>query len=146
MGIFNNKFIQRQQEARLMRKKEKSIYEAIKEQPDLAAKSKKLATRSIVFSCLSILMVILGVGGLFLIFNLIEPKSIFTTITICFLLGGLLIYLFFLFFIKSFICLNYQFKLNKTPITWVALAFIILPALVLVVVIVSLVLGKLQGN
>lgn len=132
MGVFN-KAVQREQEARILRKKELAIFNAIKEQPDLAPKSKKLGTRSIMFSCFSILTLIIAIVGAYFIFSVTEPSSIFTIITIAIIGGGLAIYIFFLFFVKALISLIYQFKLNKTAISWVALVFILLPAIVLVI-------------
>lgn len=137
MGVFN-RAVQREQEARLLRRKELAIFNAIKEQPDLAPKSKKLATRSIMFSCFGILTLIIALVGAYFIFTMAEPSSIFTIITIAIIGGGLSIYLFFLFFIKALISLIYQFKLNKTAISWIALCFILLPAIVLVFGIITI--------
>lgn len=137
-----NQFVQREQEARLLRKKELSIFNAIKEQPDLVPKSKKLGTRSIMFSCFCILTLIIAIAGAYFIFSIAQPSSILTIITIAIIGGGLSIYLFFLFFIKALICLIYQFKLNKTAISWVALCFILLPALVLVIGILCILLSS----
>lgn len=136
-----NQYVQREQEARLLRKKELSIFNAIKEQPDLVPKSKKLGTRSIMFSCLCILTLIIAIVGAYFIFSIAQPSSILTIITVAIIGGGLSIYLFFLFFVKALICLIYQFKLNKTAISWVALCFILLPAIVLVIGILSILLS-----
>lgn len=138
MGVFN-KAVQREQEARLLRRKELAIFNAIKEQPELVPKSKKLGTRSIMFSCFGILTLIIAIVGAYFIFSIAEPSSIFTIITIAIIGGGLSVYLFFLFFVKALICLIYQFKLNKTAISWVALCFILLPAIVLIFGILTLI-------
>ncbi len=133
-----NKAVQRDQEARLLRRKELAIYNAIKEQPELAPKSKKLGTRSIMFSCFSILTLIVAIIGAYLMFSIAKPSSIFTIITIGLIGGGIVVYLFFLFFVKALNALIYQFKLNKTAISWVALCFILLPAIVLVIAIFTI--------
>lgn len=134
-----NKAVQREQEAKLLRRKELAIYNAIKEQPNLVPKSKKLGTRSIMFSCFSILTLIVSIFGAYLLFNITQNLSVFAMITICVIGGPIVIYLFFLFFVKALNALIYQFKLNKTAISWVALFFIILPAIVLVVALISIV-------
>lgn len=119
-------------EAKKTIKKEQTIYEAIKEDPELAPKSKKFATRSIVFSLLCMLSVALTALGIYLI--IAQPiEQIFLKII---LIPAVIItcsYLIIFFFVKSLINLIYQFRLNKNPRTWVALTLIIFPAILFIV-------------
>ena len=118
--------------------KEKTIYEAIKAEPELAPKSVKLATRSIVFSVLSMVAVILTALGIYLIasqpFEQILLKIILipAVIITCF-------YFMVFFFVKAVVNLVFQFRLNKTRRAWVAFALLFLPAILFIVSIILLV-------
>ena len=129
-------------DGRRLRKKEEAIYNAIKEQPDLVPVSKKLATRSIVFSILSMLMVIIAIIGAHLAITKLSHENLLTTLLLIIPVGAILVYLFAFFVAKAIICLIYQFKLNKKPHTWWALALVILPAILLVIGIIILAIGS----
>ena len=129
-------------DGRRLRKKEEAIFNAIKEQPDLVPVSKKLATRSIVFSLLSMVTVILAIVGVHLAINHLATDNLLTTLLLVIPVGAILVYLFAFFVAKAIICLIYQFRLNKKSHTWVALALVILPAILLVVGIIIIAIGS----
>lgn len=135
MGFWQNTRALRRDSQRL-RKKEEDIYNAIKEQPDLVPVSKKLATRSIMFSLLSMLTVVVAIVGVYLAVTKFFVEHFFVTLISLIIGGAILVYAFVLFIIKAITCLIYQFKLNKKSHTWVALALVILPAIILVVGII----------
>lgn len=122
-----------------LRKKEEDIYNAIKDQPDLVPVSKKLATRSIVFSVLSILTVIIALVGAYFLLSPAMAENFLTSLLILIVGGAILVYLFAIFVIKAIVCLIYQFRLNKKAHTWVALAFLILPVIVLIIGIIIII-------
>lgn len=132
--------------AHRMRKREQSIYEAIKEQPDLAPKSKKLATRSITFSILSLLMVVIAIGIAFAFTSNLLSEKFFLMFLIAILGGIVCVVLFIVFYIKSITSLVYQFKLNKTPITWTALAFCIVPTIIFVVGLLIVIINAAKNG
>ena len=122
-----------------LRKKEEDIYNAIKEQPDLVPVSKKLATRSIVFSILSMLTVIIALVAVYFLLSPAMAENFLTSLLVLIIGGAILVYLFATFIIKAIICLIYQFRLNKKAHTWVALAFLILPVIVLIIGIIIII-------
>ena len=147
MGIFKRMFTDRSNRRAFGKSmaKELEIYEAIKQEPELAPVSKRMATRSIMFSAFTFLTVILAVVGYYLIFTKLDPVQIFLGIVLGIAIGVLGLYFIVLFFIKALYCLILQFRLNKKPITWVALSLIIIPALLFIVAIL-LIIGFSSGG
>ena len=132
---------------RLLRKKDESIYEAIKEQPDLVPVSKKLATRSIVFSILSLVCVISAVIILFFGLNsIINPTNFFRDIVIVILGIFILIILFVIFYAKAIYGLMYQLSLNKCRRAKVAIAFVVLPSIIFVGGIIFIAIAAAQNG
>ncbi len=123
--------------------KEKDTYEAIKEETDLAPVSKKMGTRSIMFSMLTVLTVALTILGYYLLFQML-PSAVFLSIFLGIALGVVAIVLVVLFFVKAVYCLVLQFKLNKTKHTWIAFSLIILPALLFILAIL-IIIGFANG-
>ena len=146
MGIFASIFKDRTNR-QLFRKsieKEYATYEAIKAEPELAPVSKKLGTRSIMFSVFTFLTVVLAVVGYYLLFTFFDPTQIFLGILIGIAIGVAAIVLVVLFFVKALYCLILQFRLNKKATTWVALGLLIVPALLFVAAII-IIIGFANG-
>ena len=135
MKLFQNRS-QMRRDSRRLRKKEEDIYNAIKEQPELVPVSKKLATRSITFSILSMLTLIIALVAIYFVLTELFIENFLLALFILLIGGSVLIYLFIYFVAKSITCLVFQFKLNRKAHTWIALSLLILPAIILVVGII----------
>ena len=146
MGIFKNIFADRtnQKFFRKSLEKERVTYEAIKENAELAPVSKKMGTRSIMFSMFTVLTVALAILGYYLLFTVTDPTQIILWVLLGIALGVAAIVLVILFFVKAVYCLILQFRLNKTKTTWIALSLIILPALLFIVAVI-LIIGFANG-
>lgn len=132
---------------RALNKKERGIYEAIKEQPDLVSTSKKLATRSIVFSILSLLSVVsIVILASIWIHGLEDATNFFSATAIIIIAMFILLIMFLLFYAKAIYSLKYQLLLNKCRRAKVALALIIFPTILLVGgLIISFSIAKQNG-
>lgn len=124
--------------------KDRAIYEALKQETELAPKSKKCAVRSIVFSLLT--YVIIGVTFAIVYcmwkYNYMNViGNIIITVVLC--IG--MLYLLIACYIRSIINLIHQFRLNKKAHTWIAFVMAILPTL-LFVLAVLLVVGLNNGQ
>jgi len=124
--------------------KDRAIYETLKQETELAPKSKKCAVRSIVFSLLT--YVIIGVTFAIVYcmwkYNYMNViGNIIITVVLC--IG--MLYLLIACYIRSIINLIHQFRLNKKAHTWVAFVMAILPTL-LFVLAVLLVVGLNNGQ
>lgn len=113
--------------------KDRAIYEAIKQETELAPKSKKCAVRSIMFS---ILMYVL-IGATFLAIYLLwkNPMNAFLNIFLTVILAIIMLYSIVACYIRSIINLIHQFRLNKKAHTWIALVMAIIPTLLVIVAI-----------
>lgn len=119
--------------------KDFETYRAIKENQELAPKSKKFATESIMYSIFTFLSVILLAVGVYLVVK--QPlEQILFKIIIVPLLIIIAAYFIIFFFIRALKKLIYQFKLNKTAHTWVAFSLIIIPALIFIAAILLILL------
>ena len=108
MGIFSSIFKDRTNR-KLFRKsieKEYATYEAIKAEPELAPVSKKLGTRSIMFSIFTFLTVALAIVGYYLLFTFFDPTQIILGILIGIALGVAAIVFVVLFFVKASVILS----------------------------------------
>lgn len=126
--------------------KEFNIYQAIKEDPELAPRSKKLATRSIMFSCFALLTLIIAIVGCYLLITKSQVYDILFVILGIIGISAVAIILLVNFIVRAIRSLVYQFKLNKTPITWVALSIVIFPALLAVAGVAILVIAYLSNK
>lgn len=133
---------------RLLRKKDRSIYEAIKEQPDLAPVSKKLATRSIVFSILSLACVVISLLVTIAFFGgLGKTGRFFSNVIVTIIVDFVLLVMFLIFYAKSIYALQYQLLLNKCKRAKVAIALAVFPSLLLVGgLIFTFILAKQNGG
>ena len=132
---------------RLLRKKDYSIYEAIKDQPELAPVSKKLATRSIVFSILSLLCVATIIITTLAFFGTLGTTGkFFTNVVVAILVDFISVIMFLIFYAKSIYAIQYQLKLNKCKRAKVALVLVIFPSIILVGgLIFTFILAKQNG-
>lgn len=114
--------------------KDRDIYCVLKEEPELAPKSKKCAVRSIIFSLLVYVLIAVTATIIYCLwkFNPLNPFfNIFATVA---LLVGML-YLIVACYIRSIINLINQFRLNKKAHAWVALVMAILPTVIVIIAI-----------
>jgi len=111
--------------------KDRAIYEAIKQEPELAPKSKKCAVRSIMFSL--IMYAIIGVTFVIIYFLWKNPFNAFLNIFLTIILAIIMLYSIVACYIRSIINLVNQFRLNKKAHTWIALVMAIIPTLLVIV-------------
>lgn len=125
--------------------KDVELFEAIKAEPELAPKSKKLGVRSLVFSLIFLFIIAATVGGIALILNFMIESSVLFGIILIVLLVFVAFYTTIALYIRAFRLMILQFKLNKTAISWVAMVFSILPTLIVIVMILIFVSVSLNG-
>ncbi len=111
--------------------KDRDIYEALKQEPELAPKSKKCAVRSIMFSL--IMYAIIGVTFVIIYFLWKNPLNAFLNIFLTIILAIIMLYSIVACYIRSIINLVNQFRLNKKAHTWIALVMAIIPTLLVIV-------------
>jgi len=146
MGIIKNIFTDRTNRKffRKSLEKERVTYEAIKENAELAPVSKKMGTRSIMFSMFTVLTVALAILGYYLLFTVADPTQIILWVLLGIALGVAALVLVILFFVKAVYCLILQFRLNKSKTTWTALALVILPAILFILAVI-IIIGFANG-
>ena len=146
MGIIKNIFTDRTNRKffRKSLEKERVTYEAIKENAELAPISKKMGTRSIMFSMFTVLTVALAILGYYLLFTVTDPTQIILWVLLGVALGVAALVLVILFFVKAVYCLILQFRLNKSKTTWTALALVIFPAILFIVAVI-IIIGFANG-
>ena len=113
--------------------KDRAIYEAIKQETELAPKSKKCAVRSIMFSVL--MYVLIGVTFLAIYLLWKNPMNAILNIVLTVVLAIIMLYSIVACYIRSIINLINQFRLNKKAHTWIALVMAIIPTLLVIVAI-----------
>jgi len=116
--------------------KDRDIYEALKQEKELAPKSKKCAVRSIMFSLLIYVLIVVTFASIYCLWKFNLEKVIFN-IVLTIVLGVTMLYAIVACYIRSIINLIHQFRLNKKAHTWIALVISIFP-LILVVTAVSI--------
>lgn len=115
--------------------KDIELYDAIKAEPELAPKSKKLGVRSLTFSLIFLFVIAAAVGGIALILKYMMDTRIFFGIILIIIIAIVAFYTTIVLYIRAFRLMILQLKLNKTPIGWVALVFSILPTVVVIAMI-----------
>lgn len=115
--------------------KDVELYDAIKAETELAPKSKKLGVRSLTFSLIFLFVIAAAVGGIALILKYMMDTRIFLGIILIIIIVIVAFYTTIVLYIRAFRLMILQLKLNKTPIGWVALAFAILPTIVVIAMI-----------
>ena len=121
--LFNSKGIQ----------KDRDIYEVLKQEKELAPKSKKCAVRSIMFSLL--MYVLIGATFVAIYFLWKNPLNAFLNIFLTIFLAVIMLYSIVACYIRSIINLVNQFRLNKKAHTWIALVMAIIPTLLVIVAV-----------
>ena len=116
--------------------KDVELYEAIKAEPGLAPKSKKLGVRSLTFSLIFLLIIAAAVVGEILVISYLLPTNILFGLIVAILIVVVAFYTTIVLYIRAFRLMILQFKLNKTAISWVALVFSVLPTLIVVLMII----------
>lgn len=116
--------------------KDLEIYEAIKAEPGLAPKSKKLGVRSLTFSLIFMFIIAAAVGGIALIIKFMMDTHLFLGLLLILLIVVVAFYTTIVLYIRAFSLMLLQFKLNKTAISWVALAFAALPTLIVILMVI----------
>jgi len=118
--------------------KDRAIYEALKQEPELAPKSKKCAVRSIMFSLLMYGLIIVAFLGIYFLWKY-NLEAVFFNIFITIVISVGLLYAIVACYIRSIINLINQFRLNKKAHTWIALVMAIIPTLLVILAIILLV-------
>ena len=113
--------------------KDRAIYEALKQETELAPKSKKCAVRSIMFSVL--MYVLIGATFLAIYFLWKNPINAFLNIFLTVILAIFMLYSIVACYIRSIINLVNQFRLNRKAHTWVALVMAIIPTLLVIIAV-----------
>jgi len=121
--------------------KDRDIYNALKQETELAPKSKKCAVRSIVFSILMYVIIGVTFGALFLMWKYNFQNALFN-IFMTVILAVVMLYLLVACYIRSIINLVNQFRLNKKAHAWIALVMAIIPTLVFIVAVSILATSK----
>ena len=122
------------------------LYEAIKAEPGLAPKSKKLGVRSLTFSLIFLFIIAAAVVGVALILNYFIASNILFGLIIIVMIVVVAFYTTIVLYIRAFRLMILQFKLNKTAISWVAMVFSILPTIIVIVLILLALSLKVSGN
>jgi len=117
--------------------KDRDIYETLKQEKELAPKSKKCAVRSIVFSLLIYVLLIVAFAGIYFLWKYNLQKAVFN-IVLTIVIGVVLLYLIVACYIRSIINLINQFRLNKKAHTWIALVIAILPTALVAIAVAIL--------
>ena len=125
--------------------KDVELYEAIKDEPGLAPKSKKLGVRSLTFSLIFLFVIAAAVIGVILVINYLLPSNILLGLIAAIAIVVVAFYITIVLYIRAFRLMILQLKLNKTAIGWVALVFSILPTLIVVVMIILYISVKISG-
>ena len=121
--------------------KDRDIYVELKEHPELVPKSKKCAVRSMIFSLLTYVILIVAFAVIYLLWKYNTLNWIFNLVaTIVITFGSL--YILVACYIRSIINLIHQFRLNKRVHTWIALVMAIIPTLLTVVAVSFLATAK----
>lgn len=118
------------------RAKDLELYEAIKAEPELAPKSKKLGVRSLTFSLIFMFVIAAAVGGIALILNFYIENHVIFGILLIILCVVVAFYTTIVLYIRAFRLMLLQFRLNKTAISWVAMVFSLLPTLIVIVMVI----------
>ena len=124
--------------------KDRYIYEALKQEQELAPKSKKCAVRSIVFSLLIYVLIAVTFTVIYCLWKFSLQNAILN-IVLTIVLSVTMLYLIVACYIRSIINLIHQFRLNKKAHTWIALVIAIFP-LVLVILAISILATSSFGS
>ncbi|MCH5142754.1 MAG: hypothetical protein J1G07_03480 [Clostridiales bacterium] len=122
------------------------LYEAIKAEPGLAPKSKKLGVRSLTFSLIFLFIIAAAIGGIALILLYMMDYNIFLGLFLIIAIVVIGFYVTIVMYIRAFRLMILQFKVNKTAISWVAMVFTILPTLIVAVMIFIFVSLSVTGQ
>ena len=125
--------------------KDVELYNAIKAEPELAPRSKKLGVRSITFSLIFFAILAAAVGGIALIIEYLMPTNVFFGLILIILLAVVAFYTVVALYIRAFRLMILQLKLNKTAISWVAMVLSIIPTLIIIVLIIMYISIMVSG-
>ncbi len=114
--------------------KDRDIYYAIKEDQELAPKSKKCAVRSILFSVLTFVSIAVAAVAIYLLWKYAMFNPIMVLVFTILILIAVL-YVIIACYVRAIINLIHQFRLNRKAHTWIAFVLAILPTILFVLAV-----------